>query len=294
MLREGRVARAMAGVTAVAVLAAGCGGGGGGADASPTTTDEPVAATTTTVAAAVPAPVPLGEADEPVVVGHRGASAYVTDNTIEGFEAAARLGADWVELDVRLSSDGVAVLSHDPETGDGSVVATTSAAELADQGLTTFADALSTIEALGVGVDVEVKGLPGEPGYDEGLAVADEAVAVLDEAGLTVPFVVSSFNPSILDRVRTLTGNAVATVRIFPAGGDAAVLAPQVVADGDDGVAVEFEGLTADDIGAYRAEDLPVWVWTVDDPADAERFVAAGAEAIITNEPDTIARALGV
>ena len=251
-------------------------------------------ATTTTVEAATPEPVPLGEATQPVVIGHRGARNHFPDNTIEAFEGAGPLGADWVELDVRLASDGVAVLSHDAETEAGTLVTATSSADLADEDVPTLADALATIEEQGLGVDIEVKGLPTEPDYDDTLAVADETVAVVEDAGLTVPFFVSSFNPSILDRVRELTNDEMTTVRIFPAGGDAATLAPTVVTDGDDGVALEEENLGAADIEAYTAEGLPVWVWTVNDTADAEEFVAAGAEGIITDEPDTMAEALGV
>jgi glycerophosphoryl diester phosphodiesterase len=272
---------------AAAVLVAGCGDDDGGGSETGSQAEA-----TTTVAAA-PEPVPLGEATQPVVVGHRGAPSEHPDNSIAGFEAAPGLGADWVELDVRLSADGDAVLSHDPETEAGSVVTATSTADLAAEGIPTLAEALEVIEAGGIGVDVEVKTLPTEPDYDDTLAVADATVADVEAAGLTVPFVISSFNPSILERVRELT-DGMTTVRIFPAGGDAATLAAQVVADGDDGVAVEFEGLTAEDIAAYTGEGLPVWVWTVNDPADAQELVDAGAEAIVTDDPAAIAEALGV
>ena len=53
-------------------------------------------------------------------IGHRGAPGHAPPNTIGGRETAARLGADMVELDVWLTKDGVAVLSHDPAcTDDG-------------------------------------------------------------------------------------------------------------------------------------------------------------------------------
>src|SRR5207244_11192765 len=40
-----------------------------------------------------------------LVIGHRGAPALAQENTIAGFLAAARLGADGVELDVRRTAD---------------------------------------------------------------------------------------------------------------------------------------------------------------------------------------------
>ena len=48
-----------------------------------------------------------------LIVAHRGASAYEPENTIRSFDNAFQLGADFVELDVRLSKDGSLVVIHD-------------------------------------------------------------------------------------------------------------------------------------------------------------------------------------
>jgi glycerophosphoryl diester phosphodiesterase len=47
------------------------------------------------------------------VVGHRGNRAHAPENTIESFAQAVAAGADAIEFDVRLSSDGVPVIMHD-------------------------------------------------------------------------------------------------------------------------------------------------------------------------------------
>jgi glycerophosphoryl diester phosphodiesterase len=46
--------------------------------------------------------------------GHRGARGLWPENTIPGFEAALRLGVTAIEMDVAMTADGVAILSHDP------------------------------------------------------------------------------------------------------------------------------------------------------------------------------------
>jgi len=48
-----------------------------------------------------------------LIVAHRGASAYEPENTIRSFERAFQFGADFVELDIRLSKDGILVVIHD-------------------------------------------------------------------------------------------------------------------------------------------------------------------------------------
>jgi glycerophosphoryl diester phosphodiesterase len=49
----------------------------------------------------------------PLVVGHRGAPRFAPENTLAGFRRAAELGADGIELDAKLTADGVVVCHHD-------------------------------------------------------------------------------------------------------------------------------------------------------------------------------------
>ena len=48
-----------------------------------------------------------------MIFGHRGASGYAPENTLEAFELAAKMGADGVELDVQIAKDGERVVAHD-------------------------------------------------------------------------------------------------------------------------------------------------------------------------------------
>ena len=48
-----------------------------------------------------------------LVIAHRGASADERENTLPAFERAIEVGADFVELDVQVSADGVLVVFHD-------------------------------------------------------------------------------------------------------------------------------------------------------------------------------------
>ncbi|MGF1859723.1 glycerophosphodiester phosphodiesterase family protein [Photobacterium profundum] len=50
---------------------------------------------------------------QPLCIAHRGASGHKLENTLEAFSYAAKLNADMWEIDVRLTADGVCVVSHD-------------------------------------------------------------------------------------------------------------------------------------------------------------------------------------
>ncbi len=49
----------------------------------------------------------------PLIIGHRGASAHAPENTLAAFQMAIDAGADGIEFDVQLASDGVPVVIHD-------------------------------------------------------------------------------------------------------------------------------------------------------------------------------------
>src|SRR4030081_2111878 len=49
----------------------------------------------------------------PLICGHRGARVHAPENTLAGFAMAAEMGADLIELDVRLTRDGALAIIHD-------------------------------------------------------------------------------------------------------------------------------------------------------------------------------------
>lgn len=57
--------------------------------------------------------------DRPLVIAHRGLPTVHPENTLAGFDAALRAGADAIECDVRLAHDGQLVVVHDRLHADG-------------------------------------------------------------------------------------------------------------------------------------------------------------------------------
>ena len=103
----------------------------------------------------------------PLAIAHRGASDYETENSLAAFKLASELFAEMWELDVRLSADGVAVISHDDDlirtTGRSLSVAGASWPEiqstplLGGHTIPRLEDAVFLAEECGAGLYIEAK-----------------------------------------------------------------------------------------------------------------------------------------
>ena len=67
---------------------------------------------------------PTLNGDTPLVIGHRGASGYRPDHTLESYKLAIDMGADFIEPDLVATKDGVRVARHEPNITGTTDVAT--------------------------------------------------------------------------------------------------------------------------------------------------------------------------
>ena len=220
------------------------------------------------------------------VIAHRGASRAAPENTVEAFRLARDLGADWVELDVRRTTDGVAVVHHDAHLSDGRRIGRMHADELPDY-VPSLAEALEACE--GMGVHLEIKNLPDDPDYDSENLVA-AAVAGLIAAYLGPGrAVVSSFNVDAVDAVRAVDPTiptALVCGIVQPAQAVARANAHQMAA------VHAFDAMCdAGFVGRAHEAGLAVNAWTINDPERMAQLLAMGVDGIITDVPD-VARAV--
>jgi glycerophosphoryl diester phosphodiesterase len=150
-------------------------------------------------------PAPRLFAGSPDMCGHRGCGRGVVDghaeNTLGSCLAAAAAGLRWLELDARLTADGVLVAHHDPRVADGRDVAALSADETDALGIARMADLLRELPGE-VSVDLELK-----TALEDALRPADETTAVhvarLAEAESgRRRILVTSFDPAAITIVR--------------------------------------------------------------------------------------------
>jgi glycerophosphoryl diester phosphodiesterase len=248
------------------------------------------------------------------LIGHRGAAALAPENTPAAIDAGLLAGADGVEVDVRLTSDGALVLLHDADlasTTDGvGRVADVSleALRTLDAGYRFSPDG-ATYPARGQGLRVptiaealdrvpperslivEIKGTPWEAGHDPTEPVAHAvALALREHTGRALT--VSSFNPRALEVVRARCPG-VRTAVLTPAGFDAGSNLDAAVSGGHEECHVP--GVVIDEAFVSRAHAAGrrVVAWTIDEPDLLRALASYGVDAVICDDPGAARRALG-
>lgn len=205
------------------------------------------------------------------------------DNTLSGLMAASEV-ADLVEIDVRRSGDGKLVLSHDPEI-QGHVVSATPWSVLSEIDLGDMHHPALLDEALAAlpdtPVQLEIKNLPFEPGFEPDHRLALEA-AERSRPG----DIVTGFNPETMSAVRrnfpeVLTGLVVAR------GTSLDEVVDLCLDVGHHALVPDHSLLTA----AVNAE-IAVYPWTVNSASRARELVELGVTGIITDDPALIRETL--
>jgi glycerophosphoryl diester phosphodiesterase len=213
------------------------------------------------------------------VFAHRGCTDGFVENTLEAFAEAKRLGADGVELDVRLTSDGALAVLHDPSIDGLGPVAELTVAELPAH-VPLLADALGVCD--GLVVNVEIKNDPREPGHDPGETVAALTAEAIAEAGWIDRVIVSSFQVSTLRAVQAADSRLALGV-LWPMVVDLQAGLALAVDEGWQAVHPFVASVTPDLVERAQSAGLDVNVWTVNNRHDLTTLVELGVDAVITD-----------
>ena len=135
----------------------------------------------------------------PLIIAHRGASADFPENSLDAFSGALQQGADWVELDVRRSKDGVLVVHHDAHLAGGDLIKDLDSNSL-PEGVPSLAEAFEASESMGVNIEIML--LPCEPDFDEVDLVCEAVVGLVRAYRSTDKILVSSFDINAIDRIK--------------------------------------------------------------------------------------------
>lgn len=239
-----------------------------------------------------------------LVIAHRGGAGRAPENTMAAFARSASLGADAIELDVRLSRDGEVVVIHD------ATLDRTTNRRGAVGGRT--ASDLARVDA---GYRFTVDGGRSFPFRDRGIGVP--RLADIVEATGDIPLLIEIKTSAALQPTVRLLERMGATDRSVVAAASIDAVAParggrlRTGAAAKDAAALLF-ALRAPAHLPYEALCIPpryfglpipvgrlarrarrcgtaTHVWTINDPAHARRLWRAGVAGIVTDVPDVIA-----
>jgi len=215
------------------------------------------------------------------IIAHRGASADAPENSLTAFRLAVSQGADGVECDLRLSADGVIVLSHDDvlTRSRGITIKTneTTAADLAAHDVPTLAAMLAAIRGHVSIINLELK---------EAVPPDLLAAAISSERD---GIVLSCFDTRIVAQMR----DALPQLPFwYLSSADTAETVRDAVRLGCVAMHTQHEAATPHYCALAASAGLPVYVWTLNDPDRARLLASYGVTGITTDTPARIKAAV--
>ena len=248
----------------------------------------------------------------PLIVAHRGASALAPENTLAAFRRAIDDGAEGIEFDVRLSKDGQAVVFHDADLKrigghDEKIIDFTfeqlqeidvgvwfnrifprlASERFSNEKIPILKDVLDLLKDFRGLIYIELKCRERE--------VEPLVKAVCREIGashLLPNIIVKSFRLQAIPEVR----------RLCPGVTTAALFAPKIMTMlrkekyllkiaqefRADQMSLHYTLVSRKFMRKAEKKNLPVTIWTVDNPRIVRRAIDLGIKAVITNNPGVL------
>jgi len=233
----------------------------------------------------------------PLILGHRGARAVKTENTIEAFRYACQFGVKWVELDAMLSKDGVVMVFHDETlermTEKNGRLDELTAEQLQELTLKpkgkipTLAEVLDVLNEFDACVNIEIKPSKAELARE----TARKIWQVVCDKGFNDPdrLFFSSFTWEALEETAILAPQIRRGVLVEDISGDWRPAAKKV-----DAYSINYDAdlLTPDLIAEIKNGGYHLMVYTVNDSEQARRLRKAGVESFFCDDPAAMMKGL--
>ena len=230
----------------------------------------------------------------PAIVSHRGAALLAPENTLAGIEAAVQTGADFVEIDLRRTKDGRAILMHDPTLDRttngmgwvrdytlGQIRSMDAGSDFdpafAGERVPTFEEAAAELEPAPVAVLIEFKD-------DWSDAQLEPVVGHLRERQMVNRVVLQSFNLATMEALQRVAPEFARALLTRELGDEIVDLALDlgVSCVGAKGALV---AAVPGAVERLRAEGLGVAVYTLNTPDEWQFAADSGIDLVITDDP---------
>ncbi|MCL6282840.1 glycerophosphodiester phosphodiesterase [Ruegeria sp. 2012CJ41-6] len=227
--------------------------------------------------------------DKPVaVIAHRGAAGQRPENTMASVQKAIEDQADWVEIDVQETADGVVVVMHDSDymklSGvdlkiwdatmgdlDGIDIGSWFDPAYGEERTPTLRDVLAAARGKS-NVLIELKY------YGHDVDLENRVIAIVEELGMQDQIATMSLKYQAVQKMRELRPDWRTGVLAATAIGDMAGLEGNFVAVS---TTMARPGL----IRSVQEAGKDFYVWTVNDPLEMSKMISLGTDGLITDEP---------
>jgi len=233
------------------------------------------------------------DAQEQVKISaHRGSSMRAPENSLAAIEKAIGDGADYIELDVRETSDGVLVLLHDRDlrrlANDPREIWNVPYEELREmeagawfdprfhgERIPTLSEAIERIRGR-ARLYLEIKTSPHSP------ELVRRTVEALQREDFVDQTLLAALSPRVLHEVRRLEPDMRTSLLVHTAIGS-------VEGQPFEALALRDALVTPGRVNQIRRHGHELHVWTVNDRRAMARFIDMGVDNIITDKPDVLA-----
>lgn len=233
--------------------------------------------------------------DSVEITAHRGGALAAPENTMAAIESAIELGADWVEIDVQESKDGLVVVAHDSDlkkvANNPVKIWEATAAELQQIDIGSYFDAkysdqtVPLLEAVllackgRVRVNIELKYY----GHDQQLE--QRVVDLVEQAQMENDIVVMSLKQQGIDKIKELRPEWTCGLLTAVATGD-------LTRANADFLAVNANLATRPFVSLAHRRGKEVSAWTLNEAIDISRMISRGVDNLITDDVALVKRVL--
>ncbi len=232
-------------------------------------------------------------------IAHRGASAVYPENTMAAFKGAVEMGADMIELDVRLSKDGVPVIFHNPrldapvKAGGGVEDTNLSALKEIDVGswrdpvfaserIPTLEEALVFASEKQIAVNIEIKT------DDTRLSIGKNCISLVEKYNMEEHVLFSSFDMKAMKQIKAAEPDIATALLLTNSVFNRTKPSELVAKHNADAFHCTCKQLTEKRLTDLKEHQIPVAVYTVNLESKMKKLIEMGVNGIFTDRPDLL------
>lgn len=228
------------------------------------------------------------------IIAHRGFSGVAPENTLIAFQKAIECGADYFELDVHKTKDGLAVVIHDKSvnrTSSNGVTGKIAEMDYSELGainvgyskkfddkfknekIPTLREALELAKGkIEVCIEIKVEG------------VEEEVLKIVNELGVNDEVIIFSFSYSVLTKIRQLDSKI--PILFLKSRADKVTIGNAKDIEASAIGVGSLTVITKEFIDYAHSQGIEVWRYTVDNKDKMKKLIDIGLDGLITNFPD--------